>query len=227
MEEMYGPEHGAYIWGRSVHNIRIERLWCDVTRGFGRKWSNFFLSLEVGCGLQPDRDAHIWLLHHLFLPAINHDASDWASAWNEHKIRFDNDRTRSPRDLFFFGMIENGLRGFEDFPEASEADEDVDDIDAYGIDWEELHDADIMAHHAEHNADQELDPEAIQNPFSNDAPHRLSHVEVAEPLCPFTLQEVAQLDAHLSLIPHSHSRNMNSRRAVWIEALAFCRQLYE
>ncbi|KAF8172597.1 hypothetical protein K438DRAFT_1728890 [Mycena galopus ATCC 62051] len=124
-------------------------------------------------------------------------------------------------------MIENGLQGFEDFPEASEADEDVDDIDAYGIDWEELHDADIMVHHTEHNADQELDLEAIQNPFSNDAPHRLSHVEVAEPLCLFMLQEVAQVDAHLSLIPHSHSRNMNSHRVVWIEALAFCRQLYE
>ncbi|KAJ6552901.1 hypothetical protein B0H19DRAFT_899411, partial [Mycena capillaripes] len=36
-----------------VHNIRIERLWCDVTRGFGRKWSNFFHSLELSCDLRP------------------------------------------------------------------------------------------------------------------------------------------------------------------------------
>ncbi|KAJ7205826.1 hypothetical protein GGX14DRAFT_367836 [Mycena pura] len=228
MEAMYGPEHGAYIWGRSVHNIRIERLWCDVTRGFGRKWSNFFLGLELSCGLLTHLDAHMWLLHHLFLPAINQDATDWARTWNEHKIRFDNDRTRSPRDLFFFGMIENGLRGFEGFPEADEADDDIDDLDTYGIDWEELHNADIMAHYTENNVDQELDSEALDNPFSNDGPHKLSHVEVSEPLCPFTPeQRVALLDSRLALLPHSQSRNMNSRKAVWIEALAFCRQLNE
>ncbi|KAJ7036969.1 hypothetical protein C8F04DRAFT_900289, partial [Mycena alexandri] len=219
MEARYGLEHGAYIWGRSVHNIRIEHLWCDVTRGFGRKWSNFFLSLEVSAGLKPDLDAHVWLLHHLFLPAINQDASDWAKTWNEHKIRFDNDRTRSPRDLFFFGMTQNGLRGFD---ADQEEEEIIKDLDAYGVDWEELHDADVMAHHMEHNTDQELDPEALENPFSNDGPHRLSHVEVQEPLCPFSVEYVTQLDTHLALNPHSASRNMNSRRDVWIDALDFC-----
>ncbi|KAJ7038388.1 hypothetical protein C8F04DRAFT_951132 [Mycena alexandri] len=224
MEARYGLEHGAYIWGRSVHNIHIERLWCDVTRGFGRKWSNFFLSLEVSAGLKPDLDAHVWLLHHLFLPAINQDASDWAKTWNEHKIRFDNDRTRSPRDLFFFGMIQNGLRGFN---ADQEEEEIVEDLDAYGVDWEELHDADVIAHHMEHNTDQELDPDALENPFSNDGPHRLSHVEVQEPLCPFSVEYVTQLDTHLVLNPHSASRNMNSRRDVWIDALDFCRHLYD
>ncbi|KAJ7713341.1 hypothetical protein B0H16DRAFT_1328714 [Mycena metata] len=224
MEARYGLQHGAYIWGRSVHNIHIERLWCDVTRGFGRKWSNFFMSLEVSAGLRPDLDAHVWLLHHLFIAAINQDASNWAKAWNEHKIRFDNDRTRSPRDLFFFGMIDNGLRGFD---VDQEEEEFVEDFDAYGVDWEELHNADIMAHHMEHNADEQLDPDAIENPFSNDGPHRLSHVEVQEPLCPFSIEHVTQLDAHLALNPHSISRNMNSRRSVWIDALDFCRGLYD
>ncbi|KAJ7107451.1 hypothetical protein C8R44DRAFT_637572 [Mycena epipterygia] len=228
MEAHYGPEHGAYIWGRSVHNIRIERLWCDVTRGFGRKWSNFFLSLEFSCGLRPDLDAHIWLIHHLFLPGINQDASDWARSWNEHKIRFDNERTRSPRDLFFFGMIENGLRGFDVEPVVSvDEDDDVEDLDAYGIDWVDLNDADIMAHHTEFNADQELNMGDVLNPFSNEGPHQLSHVEVLEPLCPFSVDEVSLLNAHLANSPHSESRNMNSRRAVWIDALDFCRQLYE
>ncbi|KAJ7178681.1 hypothetical protein C8R43DRAFT_942299 [Mycena crocata] len=177
-------------WGRSVHNIHIERLWCDVTRGFGRKWCNFFHTLEVSCGLRPDLNVHIWLIHHLFLPGINQDAQDWARTWNEHKIWFDNERTRSPCDLFFFGMIENGLRGFEDAPETLDDDE-VDDLDAYGVDWEDLNDADIMAHHVEVNADQEPDMGNAYNPVSNDRPHQLSHVEVVEPACPFTVEEVA------------------------------------
>ncbi|KAJ7243927.1 hypothetical protein B0H12DRAFT_1022802 [Mycena haematopus] len=229
METLYGPDHGAYIWGRSVHNIRIERLWCDVTRGFGRKWSNFFHSLELSCGLRPDLDAHIWLLHHLFLPAINQDADEWAKVWNEHKIRFANDRTRSPRDLFFFGMIENGLRGFETVPDAADDSEDnnIEDLDAYGIDWEELHQDDIMAHYQEHNAEQEFDPDAVANPFSNEGPHKLSHIDVQEPLCPFSPDDVAQLDEHLALNPHIQSRNMNSRRALWIDALSICRSFYE
>ncbi|KAJ7603662.1 hypothetical protein DFH06DRAFT_1022002 [Mycena polygramma] len=228
MEQLYGLDHGAYIWGRSVHNIRIERLWCDVTRGFGRKWNNFFLSLEYSCGLRPDIEAHLWLLHHLFLDAINQDAQEWARTWNAHKIRFDTERTRSPEDLFFFGMIQNGLRGFEEAVQqpSLDSDDDIDDLNAYGVDWEELNDADLMAHHTAHNEDQD-EAFAETNPFVNEGPHRLSHVEVVEPSCPFTLNEVQQLNEHLAQSAHSLSRNMNSRRAVWLEALQFCSILYE
>ncbi|KAJ7265822.1 hypothetical protein C8J57DRAFT_1069107, partial [Mycena rebaudengoi] len=38
---------------RSVHNTRIERLWYDVTHGFGQKWKKFFTDLEVNHGLNP------------------------------------------------------------------------------------------------------------------------------------------------------------------------------
>ncbi|KAI0371588.1 hypothetical protein BV20DRAFT_1051599 [Pilatotrama ljubarskyi] len=74
MEEVRGLGRGSYIWGRSVHNIRIERLWVDVTSGFGSKWKEFFHQLEAQHGLNVDNDAHVWLLHHLFLEAINRDA---------------------------------------------------------------------------------------------------------------------------------------------------------
>lgn len=58
-----------------------------------------------------DRDAHIWLLHHLFLPAINSDAEQWADAWNNHTLSFRGERQRSPADMYLFGMIQNGPRG--------------------------------------------------------------------------------------------------------------------
>lgn len=47
------------ISSRSVHNTRIERLWFDVTNGFGYKWKDFFLDLELQCGLNPTFPAHI------------------------------------------------------------------------------------------------------------------------------------------------------------------------
>ncbi|KAJ7181629.1 hypothetical protein C8R43DRAFT_833320, partial [Mycena crocata] len=229
MENHYGLEHGAYIWGRSVHNIRIERLWCDVTRGFGRKWSNFFLSLEYSCGLKPDVPEQLWLLHHLFLAAINQDALEWARSWNAHKIRFDTERTRSPADMFFFGMIQNGERGFEHERDLEEEDQEIEDLQAYGIDWEEFHDAELMAHHAEHNQEEDEEDDvdddeypAATNPFTNEGPHKLSHVEVVPPTCPLSPEELQLLNGHLGQLLHSESRNMNSRRAVWVEAFQFC-----
>ncbi|THH19575.1 hypothetical protein EW146_g1603 [Bondarzewia mesenterica] len=76
MEQNRGTGRGSYIWGQSVHNTRIEHLWYDVTQGFGQKWKNFFLELEHHYGLDLDRSAHIWLLHHLFLATVNEDALD-------------------------------------------------------------------------------------------------------------------------------------------------------
>jgi hypothetical protein len=73
--------------GRSVHNTRIERLWYDVTHAFGQKWKNLFIELETHHDLDPRNPAHIWLLHHLFLPHINTDAQEWADAWNSHHLQ--------------------------------------------------------------------------------------------------------------------------------------------
>lgn len=66
----------------SVHNTRIERLWYDVTSGFGQKWKNVFIELETHCHLNASDRCHLWLLHFLFKAAINQDTSDWVQTWN-------------------------------------------------------------------------------------------------------------------------------------------------
>ncbi|KAI0767567.1 hypothetical protein C8Q74DRAFT_1203854 [Fomes fomentarius] len=71
----------------SVHNTRIERLWYDVTSGFGQKWKNFFIELETHCHLNASDRCHLWLLHFLFKGAINQDASDWVQTWNHHTMQ--------------------------------------------------------------------------------------------------------------------------------------------
>ncbi|CUA71582.1 hypothetical protein RSOLAG22IIIB_09669 [Rhizoctonia solani] len=155
MEANRGHDRGSYIWGRSVHNTRIERLWYDVTEGFGWKWKSFLYDLEVHYRLVPTLKPHLWLLHHLFLGPINDDAQEWMQAWNSHTLALQGERNRSPRDLWFFGMIEQGPRGL-DYQNCSGLDERPDEWDEYGIDWEAMEDERLMIHWMEHNEENEV-----------------------------------------------------------------------
>ena len=43
--------HSQHPFPRSVHNSRIERIWYDITEGFGGKWKDMFTDLEANYGL--------------------------------------------------------------------------------------------------------------------------------------------------------------------------------
>lgn len=217
------PFHECQL-SRSVHNTRIERLWYDVTNGFGRKWKQFFLDLEVNHGLNPTSPAHIWLLHHLFLDAINQDALQWAEAWNTHRLHVRGEPAASPRQLFLFGMYQHGPRGIEHLIAQPEEDEEtVDDLDEYGIDWDVAGDDTLMAHLLEHNPHEDLS----DNPFTSaTTPAHLSHVPCDSPTSLLTVAQVRDLDSFLSQTVDLSSRSMLVRRLVWQEALNFCAQLF-
>jgi len=178
-------------------------------------------------GLDIDNSTHIWLLQHLFLSAINNDALDWAGAWNNHTvgIRFGDQRSRAPRDMFFFGMIEQGPRGL------ALAEEDIadEDIAGYGIDWEALDDRQIREHHDEANTPEtglEADDDVVDNPFDRHVPEHLAVVEVEEPNCPLSIEQVDFLDAQLVHNDWWKSRSVESYRLRWITALQICRNMY-
>lgn len=200
---------------RSVHNTRIERLWYDVTHGFGQKWKNFFHDLEINHGLNPRSPGDIWLLHHLFLLSINEDALEWAEAWNSHKLQIKGERKRSPRDMFLFSMVQDGPRGISHMVEA--VDEPVDDPSSYGVDWHVTEEPRLMRHLLRENP-QEWENE---NPFHT-PPTQLSDVPCEPPNCPFTPAQVEVLDRTLSERVNLTSRDMLIRRMVWREAFNIC-----
>ncbi|KAJ6534093.1 hypothetical protein B0H19DRAFT_964714 [Mycena capillaripes] len=220
METERGVERGSYIWGRSVNNTRIERLWYDVTHGFGYKWKVFFLDLEVNRGLVPTIPAHIWLLHHLFLHCINEDAQEWADAWNLHDLQIRGERTRSPRDMFLFSMVQDGPRGIERL--VNPPDELLEDPSTYGIDWDVADDPTLMRHHLMENPQEWAD----HNPFAPGV-QDLSDVPCEAPDCPFTPEQVAHLDRVLAQAVDMTSRSMQVRKLVWREAFVICNGFYQ
>ena len=72
--------------GRSTRNTRIERLWVEVGSQFARAWRAFFYRLETLHRLDPNNKIHLWLLHYLFLDAINEDCDIFRQHWNSHPI---------------------------------------------------------------------------------------------------------------------------------------------
>lgn len=206
---------------RSVHNSRIERIWYDVTEGFGSKWKNFFTDLEANEGLDVNNPAHIWLLHRLFLDGINQDALAWAEAWNNHKLQIRGEPQQTPHEMFFFSMLEDGPRGLSG-PSSEGADldglEDGEDVTTFGIDWEDMDNEALMEHHHQHNSFQ------ADNSFST-PPSTLSEVICTPPNCPLSDEGIHQLDYYLTHALNSNSHSMLIRRNVWVEALRICTQI--
>lgn len=193
-----------------MHNVRIERLWGDVTVSFGAKWADIFTELELQHGMDINNRAHTWLLHELFLPDINADADFFVETWNNHSLQIRGEANRSPVDLFGFDMAVHGDRG-------DPLEEE--DLDTYGVDWSALQERHQFA-------DEEVQAE-MESPQSwvghTGPPPNLSHVEVEEVDGPLTAAEQQELHQRLSIYPrHSSLESVTTR---WTQALAWARTI--
>jgi hypothetical protein len=81
-----GLNRASFMWGPSVFNTRIERLWVEVGKRFVRHWRAFFTRLERCHLLERTNPHHRWLLHYLFLDMINEDCKKFCEEWNAHPI---------------------------------------------------------------------------------------------------------------------------------------------
>ena len=97
---------------RSTRNTRIERLWGETAAQFVRRWRAFFARLESLHGLKPECAEHLWLLHTLFLDAINDDCRKFQQDWNAHPISGRDTKNKSP-NVCSFDADESSLTSFD------------------------------------------------------------------------------------------------------------------
>ena len=75
-----GPLMKPVIVGKSVHNQRIERLWRDVYVGVSSTYYHLFWHLEQTGLLDLLDDIHLFCLHYVYVPVINHHLEQWRQA---------------------------------------------------------------------------------------------------------------------------------------------------
>ncbi|KAJ3873917.1 hypothetical protein F5051DRAFT_336803 [Lentinula edodes] len=213
MEFARGESRGSYIWGRSVHNVRIEHLWVDVSHYISQSWNDLFTILEMRYGLDITNTNHIWLLQHLFLPTINEQLAFWAESWNHHRISQRNGPARSPEDMFGFDMLVHGIQG-DSLDQFAMSDEE---LEVFGVDWEGLQDEVLLR--------------ALRKNYSGEGsgswlghrgpPPDLNGVIVDSPAGPLSHKQVVSLDEQV--LHYIHEPHEEHVARLWVDALAVAR----
>ncbi|KAG6914284.1 hypothetical protein DXG01_001300 [Tephrocybe rancida] len=132
MIDKWGAAHRAYLRGRSIHNVRIERLWRDVRRYALEFFRQIFLHLEQSGLLDMEEPAHRIVLYLVYEPQVQKQLDKTVASWNFHKLR--TARNLTPIALWELSRQDAITQGYWTGDPGDHADK-VDEL--YGVDSQE------------------------------------------------------------------------------------------
>ena len=133
METRRGANRGSALRGTSTQNQRIERLWRDVFRCVSSTFYYLFQSMISNGVLNTECRLHMFVLHYVFLPRINHSLILFSEAWNNHPLR--TERNKSPSQIWQNGMVDVRNRNLVTTQNIVDDNiEIIEDLNWYGFD---------------------------------------------------------------------------------------------